>query len=104
MKVIKSYTFQLQRDGKPIFPQFMVHELEDGEVQVSSIHPYDETEYHWASKSAGSTHWRILRNGKVVSIMSKPIGSTQPLTPEEIASILLMEDEKAHLTRTGGIW
>ena len=35
--------------------RFAVHEHEDGAMQITRISPYDETEYHWASKSA----WRF---------------------------------------------
>ena len=104
MKVIRQYNFQLEQNGRPILPEFCVHELEDGSVQVSSIHPYDETEYHWASKSAGKGHWCIIRKGHVVSTIGRVVSGSSPLTPEEVAPFLLQADEKARLKRTGGIW
>ena len=104
MKVIRQYKFQLERNGRPILPEFWVNELEDGSVQVSSIHPYDETRYHWASKSAGQGHWSIIRNGQVVSTIGRVVDGSRPLTPEEVAPFLLLEDKKAQLKRTGGIW
>lgn len=104
MKVRNNYRFQLERAGKHILPEFRVCELETGEVQVASIHPYDETEYHWAFKSPGQAHWHIIRRGRVVCTVGKVDGNTKPLTPEEVAQFLLLEDKKAQLHRTGGIW
>ena len=49
-----------------------------GTPYVHSIHPYDETEYHWARKS--------------------------PAEFEVVARKLLNLDREAHLTRKGGIW
>lgn len=34
--------------------RFHVTERTDGKLQVSSIHPYDETEYHWAMQASKS--------------------------------------------------
>ena len=47
--------------------RFAVHEHEDGAMQITRISPYDETEYHWASKSAGRAVWRIIRDRRIVS-------------------------------------
>ena len=82
--------------------KFAVHTLADGAVQVTRISPYDETEYHWASKSPGRNHWRIIRNGHTVStvgafIGGKPDETAEPLTPEQIAYFLIEADIKAHL-------
>ena len=82
--------------------KFAVHTLADGTVQVTRISPYDETEYHWALKSPGRTHWRIIRNGHTAStvgafIGSKPDESAEPLTPEQIAYFLIDADMKTHL-------
>ena len=60
-------TFTIPRaDGRAPF-KFAVHTLADGAVQVTRISSYDETEYHWASKSPGRNHWRIIRNGHTAS-------------------------------------
>lgn len=88
-------------DGRIPF-KFAVHTLTDGTVQVTRISSYDETEYHWASKSLGRNHWRIIRNGRTVStvgsyIDGKPDEVTEPLTPEQIAYFLIEADSKAHL-------
>lgn len=31
---------------------------------IKSIHPYDETEYHWARKNPETKLWDIFRNGR----------------------------------------
>ena len=82
--------------------KFAVHILSDGAVQVTRISPYDETEYHWASKSPGCNHWRIIRNGCTVStvgafIGGKPDETAEPLSSEQIAYFLIKADMKAHL-------
>ncbi len=82
--------------------KFAVYTLADGTVQVTRISPYDETEYHWASKSPDRNHWRIIRNGCTVStvgafISGKPDESAEPLSPEQIAYFLIEADMKAHL-------
>ena len=70
-----------------------------GTVCVQSIHPYDETEYHWARKSPAGM-WKVYRRGKLVTIFGKSLN----LEPEQVAARLLNLDRQAHLTRTGGIW
>ena len=82
--------------------KFAVRILADGAVQVTRISPYDATEYHWALKSPGRNHWRIIRNGHTVSTVGAFIGSksdesAEPLTPEQIAYFLIEADMKAHL-------
>ena len=82
--------------------QFMVTTFADGHTQVSSIHPYDETEYHWALKSAGRNFWSIIRNGHKVStigpfIGGKPDEASEALSPEQIAYFLIEADQKANL-------
>lgn len=67
-------------------------------LYVKSIHPYDETEYHWARQGVTGCTWFIYRDGKRISA----IGGC--LTKEEIAAKLLNLDHAAHLTRRGGIW
>ena len=95
-------TFIIPRpDGRVPF-KFAVHTLADSTVQVTRISPYDETEYHWASKSPGRNHWRIIRNGHTVSTVGAFIGgksdeTAKPLSPEQIAYFLIEADMKAHL-------
>ena len=76
-----------------------------GTPAISSIHPYDETEYHWARREplkSGLREWRVYRQGKrVCSIWF----DGTPLNEDElVARKLLHLDEQAQLERTGGIW
>ena len=94
-------TFEIPRANGCAPFRFAVHTLTDGAVQVTRISPYDETEYHWALKSPGRNHWRIIRNGRTVStvgafISGKHDESAEPLTPEQIAYFLIEADMKAH--------
>ena len=106
MKIIERKYFSIPRDeGKAAF-KFRITETENHSLQVESVHPYDETEYHWALKSAGSRSWQIIRNGQTVStvgsfIKGKPAG--EALTPQQIAYFLIKADEDAHLTPTKAI-
>ena len=68
-----------------------------GTLCVQSIHPYDETEYHWARQGATGHSWFAFRAGKRIATLGT-------LTREQVAAELLNLDEAAHLTRTGGIW
>ena len=82
--------------------KFAVHILADGTLQVTRISPYDETEYHWALKSPGRNHWRIIHSGHTVSMVGtfssgKPDTDAEPLSPEQIAYFLIEADMKAHL-------
>ena len=95
-------TFKIERgEGRTPF-KFAVQTRNDGGIQVTRISPYDETEYHWASKSPGRNHWRIVRNGHTVSTVGAFIGgksdeTAEPLSPEQIAYFLIEADMKAHL-------
>lgn len=102
MKETSFRTFTIPRANGCTAFKFAVHTLADGAVQVTHISLYDETEYHWAFKSAGRNHWRIIRNGRTVStvgafIGSKPDEASEPLSPEQIAYFLIKADMKAHL-------
>ena len=105
MKNTSFRTFTIPRaDGRILF-KFAVHTLADGTVQVTRINQYDETEYHWASKSADRNFWSIIRNGHKVSTIGPFIGGnpdtdTEPLIPEQIAYFLIEADMKAHLEPT----
>ena len=102
MKDTNFRTFEIPRanDCSPF--KFAVHTLADGTVQVTRISPYDETEDHWALKSPGRNHWRIIRNGHTVStvgafISGKRDAVAETLTPEQIAYFLIEADTKTHL-------
>ena len=89
---MKTITVDRQRFGIKTDPR-------TGTPCISSIHPYDETEYHWARKSPAGM-WKVYRRGKLVTIFGKSLN----LEPEQVAARLLNLDRQAHLTRTGGIW
>ena len=102
MKDTQFRTFEIPRTNGRIPFKFAVHTLKDGAVQVTRISPYDETEYHWASKSAGRNFWSIIRNGRKVSTISpfiggKPDEASESLSPEQIAYFLIDADQKANL-------
>ena len=76
---------------------------------ISSIHPYDETEYHWARRDAsksGTPTWKVYWNGRFLyTITVEPHFVNQGQTEEEyVARRLLKADRERGLTRTGGIW
>ena len=87
-----TFTVDRQRFGIETDPR-------TGTPYVHSIHPYDETEYHWARKLPAGM-WKVYRWGKLVTIFGKSLN----LEPEQVAARLLNLDRQAHLTRTGGIW
>ena len=95
-------TFKIERgEGRTPF-KFAVQTRNDGGIQVTRINPYDETEYHWALKSAGRNFWSIIRNGQKVSnvgpfIGGKPDEAAEALSPEQIAYFLIEADIKAKL-------
>ena len=102
MKNTSFRTFTIPRANGCAPFKFAVHTLADGTVHVTRISPYDETEYHWALKSPGRNHWRIIRNGRTVSIVGAFIGgepdeAAEPLSPEQIAYFIIESDMKAHL-------
>ena len=97
MKDTKFRTFEIPRANSRIPFKFAVHTL-----KVTRISPYDETEYHWALKSAGRNFWSIIRNGHKVStigpfIGGKPDEAAESLSPEQIAYFLIDADQKANL-------
>ena len=102
MKDTKFRTFEIPcADGRIPF-KFAVRIRNDGGTQVTRISPYDETEYHWALKSAGRNFWSIIRNGHKVStigtfIATKPDETAESLSPEQIAYFLIDADQKANL-------
>ncbi len=94
------YTFTV---GKQQF--FRRIDQRTGTPSITSIHPYDETKYHWARREplkSGLREWRVYRDGKrVCSIWFEGT----PLNEDElVAGKLLNLDAQAQLHRTGGIW
>lgn len=78
---------------------FHVTDRGDGALQVSSIHPYDETDYHWAYQASKSC-WHICREGRKVSVVASMDGSE--ITPETVAQFLLQADNDARGRRMSG--
>ena len=68
-----------------------------GTLCIQSIHPYDETNYHWARQGVTGHSWFVFREGKRVATLGQ-------LTKEQVAQELLNLDQLAHLHRRGGIW
>lgn len=76
--------------------------LIDGTIQIISVNPYDETDYHWARLAPGSTRWQIIRESKTRDWVAGEDGAS--LTTEEVCKLLNQMDKDANLHRTGGIW
>ena len=66
-------------------------------IYISSIHPYDETNYHWARQNKDGS-WGIYRAGRQCVLIA------EKASEEEIAQALLGFDNALGLKRTGGIW
>ena len=79
--------------------RFHVTDRGDGTLQVSSVHAYDWTEYHWALQASKSC-WHIYRCGHRV----KTILEHTEITPEQIAHCLLRADLEAKLIPRTAIW
>ena len=98
---MENYTYRTFKvDGQ----LFSVKTYLNGHIYVQSIHPYDETEYHWARhKGRERDFWMIFRNGEFIDYASDYYDGAN-LTPEDIARVLLDLDHRAILQRRGGIW
>jgi hypothetical protein len=90
---------------------FNIKWWEDGKVQITSSHPYDLAEYHWAhSKNDGKTFDIILNNRKIKTITTRSWGMEDgegyddypTFTWTEIANELSKLDKKVkpHIDRT----
>lgn len=92
-KHIRAFTIGRQR--------FHVTDRGNGTLQVSSVHPYDETHYHWAYQASKSC-WHIYREGRKVSVVASINGSE--ITPEMVAQFLLEANSNAQLKPRRAIW
>lgn len=81
--------------------RFHVTDRGDGTLQVSSIHPYDETEYHWAQQASKSC-WHIYRTGGKRRVLCSIDGDE--ITPEAVAQYLLQLDQEEQLKPRPTIW
>lgn len=88
-----SHTFQIKGT------RFRVTAREDGRLQVTSIHPYDETEYHWALQVTKS-RWHIFREGRLVTTILEH----SEINSEQIAHCLLRADLEAKLIPWRAVW
>lgn len=79
--------------------RFHVTDRGDGALQVTSIHPYDWTDYHWALQASKSC-WHIYRCGRRVKTIQEHI----EITPEQVAHCLLVADLEANLTPRTAVW
>ena len=81
--------------------RFHVTDRGDGTLQVSSIHPYDETDYHWAQQASKSC-WHIYRTGGKRRVLCSIDGDE--ITPEAVAQYLLQLDREEQLKPRPAIW
>lgn len=81
--------------------RFHVTDRGDGTLQVSSIHPYDETEYHWAQQASKSC-WHIYRTGGKRRVLCSIDGDE--ITPEAVAQYLQQLDREEQLKPRPAIW
>ena len=95
MKNIHVRSFEIDR------VRFHLTARTDGLLQLTSIHPYDDTEYHWAILRT-PTSWDVFRNGRWVTTLRHEHGTT--FEAEEAAAQLLNLDAAAHLTPRRAIW
>ena len=93
LKYIRAFQIGRQR--------FHVTDRGDGTLQVSSIHPYDETEYHWAQQASKSC-WHIYRTGGKRRVLCSIDGDE--ITPEAVAQYLLQLDQEEQLKPRPAIW
>lgn len=74
----------------------------NGAVHVTSIHPYDDAEYHYAIRKPDRPGWGIYLNGKLQRRVEGHDGSE--LTPEQIARWLLKADRDANVQPVRATW
>ena len=80
--------------------RFHLTDCGDNTLVVTSIHPYDETEYHWAQQASKSS-WNIYRCGKLVTTVFEYM---KEVTPEQIAFCLMRADLDAGLISWDAVW
>lgn len=92
---MQDYTYRTFRvDGQ----FFSTRTYVDGRIHVQSIHPYDETEYHWARFSGHEDdYWEIFLNGQFVA-RTRDFYDGTDISPEDVAAVLLDLDNRAKLT------
>ena len=94
---MKNYTHRtFTVDRQP----FSARTFADGHTEVTSIHPYDETEYNWALQASKSC-WHIYRCGKFVATVFE---HKEEVTPEQIAFCLMRADLEAGPISWDAVW
>ena len=73
----------------------------DGKVYLKSIHPYDQTEYHWAVMDPHAGSWQVFRDGRYQITLGSAMAR---LSPEQAASKLLALDRATWLKPRIAIW
>ena len=69
-------------------------------LYLSSLHPYDDAEYHWAFLHSDGS-WKVYRAGRY----QISLGSIyEHLSPEQVAAKLLALDRAAHIQPRRAIW
>ena len=74
----------------------------NGAVYVTSIHPYDDAEYHYAIRKQGTSSWGIYLNGKLQRRVEGRDGSE--IAPQQIARWLLKADREANIQPVRATW
>lgn len=74
----------------------------NGAVYVTSIHPYDDAEYHYARRIPASNIWGIYLNGKLQRKIGNRDGSE--ITPQQIVRWLLKADQDANVQPVRFTW
>ena len=109
MRLTESIKNNLLEDGTQIETLFpneevkidgsrVIYRVNNGEESIGSIHPYDETDYHYAVKRGDIWNiYRIEANGVVLKDAMKGA------QPYEVALEMINLDRKMGLKRTGGI-
>ena len=78
---------------------YRVSDCKDGRKEISRVAPYDETEYHWAVSNQDGNRWTVYRHSPGRAVCT--IGTD---SPEEVAQVCKVNDDKLGLKRAGGIW
>ena len=72
-----------------------------GRLYLQSLHPYDETESHWAFMDTHDGSWRVYRAGRYQITLGS---AWERLSPEQAAVKLLAIDRAAGLKPRRAIW
>lgn len=98
----EEYTYNVFTvDGQKFSIKYFIDGPRAYEIYVDSIHPYDESDYHWAkgygSPSDKIINWKIFYRGKQIVDGIK-------CDYKKIAKKCLQLDADRKIHKTGGIW